>query len=215
MANTQKPKRSYNSTRRRQQARETRRQILEAANLLFTEHGYSGATIETIAQEAGVAPETVYSIFGNKRTILAQVIDFAVGGDDEPIALMQRPEVQAVLRASDPVRQLQLFAEDISRILERVAPLFIVLRGAARTEPEIAELLDALLAERLRNLENFVHHLTTTSQLRSGLSDTEASENVWTLTSPEVFNLLTVDRGWTNARYVNWLEETLVRLLLP
>ena len=215
MANTQKPKRSYNSTRRRQQARETRRQILEAANLLFTEHGYSGATIETIAQEAGVAPETVYSIFGNKRTILAQVIDFAVGGDDEPIALMQRPEVQAVLRASDPVRQLQLFAEDISRILERVAPLFIVLRGAARTEPEIAELLDALLAERLRNLENFVHHLTTTSQLRSGLSDTEASETVWTLTSPEVFNLLTVDRGWTNPRYVNWLGETLVRLLLP
>ena len=45
-------------------------------------YGYAGATIEAIAQEAGVAPETIFAVFGNKRTILAKLIDVVVGGDD-------------------------------------------------------------------------------------------------------------------------------------
>ena len=215
MAKSRKPKRPYDSTRRQAQARETRRQIVEAARKLFVEYGYAGATIEAIAQEADVAPETIFATFGNKRTILAALIDVAVGGDEQPIPLLQRPGPQTVLQEIDPVRLLQLFATDISGILERVAPVFEVMRAAAKTEPDIADLLKNLLEERLKNITAFVRSLSAHGPLRAGLDDAQAGEIVWTITSPEVFSLLTVDRGWSRERYAHWLGDTLARLLLP
>lgn len=215
MTHSQKPKRKYNSTRRQAQARETRRQILEAARGLFIEFGYAGTTIEAIAQGANVAPETIFSSFGNKRTVLARLMDISVGGDDQPISLMQRPGPQTVLRESDPARQLELFAADISGILARVAPVFAVVRMAAKTEPEIAELLAGLLEERLANMTQFVQSVASRSGLREGLDVVQAAETVWTLTSPEVYNLFTVDRGWSQAQYGRWLADALIRLLLP
>ena len=215
MTRPEKPKRKYDSTRRRALAAETRRQILEAARRLFATYGYAGATIEAIAQEAGVAPETVFAVFGNKRTILAKLVDIAVGGDDLPIPLLQRPGPQAVLQEHDPVRQLHLFAQDISMILERVAPVFQIMRMAAPTEPEIAALLKRLLAQRLRVLAEVVRNLSAHTPLREGLDNARAADIVWTITSPEVFSLLTVDRGWSRERYARWLSDTLARLLLP
>ncbi|MFN8596938.1 MAG: TetR/AcrR family transcriptional regulator [Anaerolineae bacterium] len=215
MPKTKKTKRSYNSTRRQAQAQETRRQIITAAGRLFSEHGYAGATIDAIAQEAGVAPETIFATFGNKRTILARLIDVAVGGDDQSIPLLDRPGPQAVLQESDPVHQLQLFAQDIVTILERVAPLFEIMRVAAKTEPDIADLLKNLLSERLHNMTAVVHKVATHSSLRTDLNEAQAAEIVWTLTSPEVFTLLTIDRGWSKAQYSHWLGDSLVRLLLP
>jgi AcrR family transcriptional regulator len=209
------PKRSYNSTRRQAQARQTRRQILEAASGLFNLRGYTGATIEAIAQEAGVAPETVYAVFANKRSILAQLVSLSVGGDEQPVPLLQRPGPQEVLLERDPHRQLQLFAQDISNILERVAPLFQVMRLAARTEPDIAGLLDDLLGQRLQNIQAFVQNLATHTQLLDGLDEVQAAETVWTVASPEVFTLLTVDRSWSKEQYTRWLVNSLSRLLLP
>jgi AcrR family transcriptional regulator len=211
MTKPRRGKRSYDSTRRRAQAQETRRRIIEAARSVFAERGYAGATIDAIAQAAGVAPETVFAAFGNKRGILAGLVEVAVGGDDRPIPLLERPGPQSVLEETDPVRQLRLFSQDISGILERVAPVFEILRTAAKTEPDIAELLRELLEARWRNLAVFARHLS----LRKAMTQERATEMVWTLTSPEVFRLLTVDRGWTRERYAAWLEATLSRLLLP
>jgi AcrR family transcriptional regulator len=215
MTQPEKPKRRYNSTRRRAQARETRRQITEAARQLFTERGYTGATIEAVAQEAGVAPETIYAVFGNKRAILAHLIDISVGGDDEPILLLQRPGPQAVFQERDPRQQLHLFAQDISTILERVAPIFEIMRFAAKTESDIADLLQNILRERLQNMELLVQHLSKQGPLQEGVANLQAAETVWTLTSPEVFRLLTVDRAWSREQYIQWLADTLTRLFLP
>lgn len=215
MTDSQKPKRKYNSTRRQAQARETRRQILETARSLFVELGYAGTTIEAIAQGAGVAPETIFASFGNKRTLLAKLLDISVGGDDQAIPLLQRSGPQAVLQESDPQQQMQLFAADISGILARVAPVFAVMRVAAKTEPEIAELLSGILEERLGNMAQFVQSMASHGGLREDLDDTQAAETVWTLTSPEVYNLFTVDRGWSQEQYGRWLADALVRLLLP
>ncbi len=207
-------KRPYNSKRRQAQALETRRQILAAARKLFLERGYSGATIEAIAQEAEVAAETVFAVFGNKRTLLARVMDVAVGGDDQPIPLLQRPGPQAVLALADPAQFLQRFTADISGILVRVAPLFDVLRAAAKVEPDMAELLGNLLDERLRNMETVAAHLRSIAQLQPGMDGTRAAETIWSLTSPELFNLLVGERGWSREEYARWLADALVRVLL-
>jgi hypothetical protein len=88
------------------------------------------------------------------------------------------------------------------------------MRMAAKTEPEIAELLANILGERLRNLGVFVQHLSANVTLRDGLDIPRATEIVWTIASPEVYRLLTVDRGWPKERFVEWLGDALNRLLL-
>jgi len=215
MSGSKKSPRRYDSSRRQQQARQTRRLVLEAARELFIDRGYAGATVEAIAQQAGVAAETVYAAFGSKRKVLARVIEFSVGGDDLDVPLMQRPGPSAVLQEVDPTRQIELFAADITAILQRVAPLFPILRTASKTEQEIDSLLQTLLEGRRRNLSIFIQHLESHGPMRAGLDPEQATDLAWALSSPDVFNLLTVDRGWSTGRFEAWLADSLIRLLLP
>jgi AcrR family transcriptional regulator len=215
MAKSTQPKRTYNSTRRQAQARQTRQQIADAARKLFIQRGYAGATIEAIAQEAAVAPETVYAVFGNKWKIMRHVLDIAIGGDDAPIHLLDRPEPQAVFRDTDQHRQLRQFARNIASVIERVAPVFEIMQMAAKNEAEIAELVQHALDERWHNLQTMLGHVAANGPLREGLDLARAADTVWTLTSAEVYLLLTANRGWSRDQYADWLGESLIRLLLP
>ncbi len=207
-------RRLYRSRRRSEQAATTRAAILEAARRLFPQHGYRGTTMESIADAAGVATITVYSIFGSKRALLARLVDIAVGGDEEAVPVLEREAPQRVLRVPDQREQVRLFAEDIAGRMERVAPLLEVLGHAAPTEPEIAELLDHLLRQRLAGMQAFTSALRRNRPLRDGMSAQRAGETVWALTSAEVFLLMTRRLGWSRDRYVRWLDRSLRALLL-
>jgi AcrR family transcriptional regulator len=209
------PKRPYNSSRRKEGALQTRRQIVEAARDLFITRGYAGATLEAIAVQAGVAVETVYAAFGSKRAILSALIDMSVVGDEQPVPLLEREGPQAVAHETDQRRQVAMFAAGIAEIMQRMAPLFELMRAAAKTEPDIAELENSILDSRLEGMMFFVHALLQNGPLRDGLTSEAAAETVWALTSGEVFTLLTGTRGWSEAAYTRWLTETLTRLLLP
>ncbi len=89
------------------------------------------------------------------------------------------------------------------------------MRFAAKTEPNIADLLQNILKERLHNMVLLVQRLSERGPLQEGMVDLQAAETVWILTSPEVFRLLTVDRAWSKEQYIQWLVDTLTRLLLP
>jgi AcrR family transcriptional regulator len=215
MPKQRQPKRKYDSSRRQAQARETKIQIVEAARSLFMERGYAGATIEAIASRAGVSQETVYSIFKNKRNILSFLLDISVGGDDQPIAVLDRPEPQAVMHDTDQHRQIAMFAQGITEIMTRAEPVFEIMRGAAKFEPEIADLLKRMLDERLQNMIRFARSISANGKLRDGMSDQDAGEITWMMSSPELFHLLNIDRGWPKEKYTQWLTDTLSRLLLP
>lgn len=208
-------KRRYDSSRRRAQARETRARILDAARSLFIARGYAGTTMEALAGEAGVAVETVYATFGSKRTVLARLVDRAVGGDDEPTPILARPGPRDVEAEGDQRRQLRGFAHGMSEIMARVGPLFGVMRAAAPSEPEIAKLLRDVLAARHANLAVVVHWLETNGPLRPGLTHEEAADTLWAVSSAEMHQLLTVDRGWSTEQYERWLGDSLIALLLP
>lgn len=204
-------KRPYRSERRREQARETRERVLDAAAALFERRGYEGSSIAAIAGEAGVSEETVYAHFRNKRTLLGELVGRAVrGGDPRPVAEQEGP--RALAAVTDQREQLRLFAADIVRRLERAAPLVAIAAGAARSEPELAELLARLHAERRRNLRLLVDALARNGPLR--LRAEEAVETAWALTSPELHQLLGRVGGWTRRRYCAWLAESLAALLL-
>jgi AcrR family transcriptional regulator len=215
MSEHSRPKRRYHSARRQAQAAETRQQIVTAAGKLFIELGYAGTTIEDIARAAGIAVQTVYAAFGSKRAILTRLVELSVAGDDMAAPILERPEPQVVRRETDQRRQLQLFAHGIGEIMARMSPIFELMRVAAKTEPEVAEFLQKLLDERLRNLTQFAGWVAANGPLRDGLSVEAAGETIWTLTSAEVYRLLTVERGWPRDRYAQWLGSTLITLLLP
>jgi hypothetical protein len=162
-----------------------------------------------------VAPETVYAAFGSKRAILSRLFDVSLVGDDLPIPLLERSGPQAAMNETDQHRQIELFVEDIYNIMSRVAPLFEVMRGAAKTEPEIAEMLQNILRARVQGMKAFVHALMKNGPLRDGLTPNKAAETVWTLTSAEIFTLLRTDRHWSEQQHKQWLVDSLTRLLLP
>ncbi len=205
-------RRPYNSARRKEQAERTREKVLDAAAALFEKRGYEGASIAAIAAAAGVSPETIYARFGTKRVLLGELVARAVRGAD-PRPVRQQTAPQSLTAVTDQHAQLRLFAADIAERLERAAPLVTLVNGAARTDPELADLLERLHGERLRNLRVLIDALRSNSPLR--LQDKEALETVWALTSPELHQLLTRVRGWRRSRYQAWLANSLAALLLP
>jgi len=181
-----KKKRKYDSSRRKAQSLETQMQIVETARSLFIGRGYAGTSIEKIAREAKVAPETVYSLFGNKKSILTKVVDVSVVGDGEPIPLLARAQIREVENETDQRRQIQMFVERIQLIMSRVAPLFTVMRGAAMTESEIATILKKYLDSRMQGMSYFIDCLLANGPLRKNLDKQTAAETIWALTSAEV-----------------------------
>jgi AcrR family transcriptional regulator len=215
VARGRRGKRRYDSSRRQAQAEETRRVMVEAAGRLFAERGYAGTTIAAIAREAGVAAETVYAAFGNKRAILARVVGVLVVGDHERIPLGDRPSVLAAIQEQDPRRKIQLLARMMREIHERIGPVWRIMRAAEQEDAEIAALVQEGLKGRLGGMAQFVVALHSRGPLREGVTLSAAGETVWAIASPEVHRLLTVDRGWSAEKYEAWLVDVLARLLLP
>jgi TetR/AcrR family transcriptional regulator of autoinduction and epiphytic fitness len=209
------PKRAYNSSRRQEQAKQTHLQIVEAARSLFIERGYAGATLDAIAQQAGVAVETVYASFGNKRAILSKLIDVSVVGDDEPISLLDRQGPRETMQETNQHRQIELFVNDIYEIMGRMTPVFDIMRVAAKTEPDISEMLQNILNARLQGMLTFVRALLKNGSLREDLAPEAAAETVWALTSGELYILLITNRGWSEDQYKQWMMNALENLLLP
>jgi AcrR family transcriptional regulator len=209
-------KRGYRSPLRAEQARQTRRRILEAAQRLFLDHGYPATSVEAIAAAASVSQDTVYSTFGSKRNLLKELMDTVVGGDDVNVSVLDRPAPQSVRRVRDQRVQLAAFAADVALRIEATRPLDDILRSAAEVDVEVRALRDDIqLRQRRSAMSTFAEWLTVNGPLRGGISPSDAASILWTLTSPEVHRLLRDGCGWSHERFVLWLEDTLVRTLLP
>lgn len=204
-------KRSYRSERRREQAEQTRRRVLDAAERAFVEHGFDATSVAAVAEQAGVSPETIYARFGNKRTLLTELVGRAARGPDgEPI--LEQPGARAVAATADQREQLKLFVDDINRRLERTSPLVAVVAAAALADPELAGLLERIHESRRANLATLVGLLEANGPL--ALEADAATELVWALTSPELHRLFTDVRGWSRRRYCAWLTLSLEAALL-
>ena len=131
--------RGYDNTRRQAQVRRTRAEVVAAARDLFVQRGYAATTIEAIGEAAATPLATVYRLFGSKRGILAAVLDTSFVGDDEPIAMHERPAVRAAFAETDPRRLLTGFAHVCRELLDRSAPIQQVLRGAATADEQQKE----------------------------------------------------------------------------
>ena len=209
-----KPRRPYESPRRREQALGTRRAVLDAARDLFVDRGYVATTIDAIAARARVSPETVYATFTNKRSLLSRLIDVSLAGDDAPVPILERRWVRDLRDEPDPRRRVRILARNGRRMLERSLPIYEVLRGAASADPEIASLWERAKAQRLAGQRELLRIVAERAPLREGLTASAATDILYAVGSPETYRLLVVDRGWSAARFERWYAEALARLLL-
>jgi AcrR family transcriptional regulator len=207
--------RRYDSRRRQEQARQTRRAIVDAARELFLDRGYAGTTIGAVAEAAGVSVETVYKTFGNKAGLVKGVFDVAIVGDDAPTPMLRREMVARITAEPDPRRKLLMYGEHLAAAGPRAAALQLLIRSAAASHPDAAGVWGQMVRERLVGMTEFARHLSEGGHLRAEVSVDEARDVLWTYNSVELYDLLVLQRGWDSERYGRWIAEALIAALLP
>ena len=207
--------RPYRSPLRDEQSRATRRRIVDAASELFVERGYGRATIDAIAARAGVGRKTVFTAAGGKVTLLKLAFDWALAGDDEPVAIADRPEVQRMMRQERPAALLADWMALNATIARRVAVLYHVLVVAADADSEAADLLAASDDQRAREARALVTRLEVIGGLRPGLDRDDAAAIIEVLMDPMPYRRLVVMRGWDFEAYVRHVQHLAAASLLP
>jgi AcrR family transcriptional regulator len=207
-------RRSYDSSGRRRQAAAARAAVIEAARAAFLQRGYAAASIPAIAQSAGVSAELVYKTIGPKPALLKAVFDTSVTGDDEPIALQERPAILGMKAMTDTAQILHTYAEMVVGVLTRLTPIYRLARDAAAAEPAAGTIVAQLNHERLVGMTAMAAQLMALGQLKPGLTQAETRDILWTYNSPELYELLVVHRRWSTERYRQFLRDALPSALL-
>ncbi len=202
-------KRPYRSPRRREQAEETRRRILAAARRLFVTHGYGGATMEAIADGAGVAVQTVYASLGSKKGILLALLDEMAA--DADVAGMRAAVASA---AGDPRRQLRERLAFTIRFYASGADLIQIARTVSGVEPDLREMWNEGEGRRHAAAKSLVAEWEAAGVLAPGITAQEATDLLWAFGGPDVFRLLITERGWSQERFRERVAATLEGVLL-
>ncbi len=205
-------KRRYTSTRRDQQARETRLRIMRAARELFVTRGYGRTTLAEIARAAGVAVETVYAAFGTKAMLLRQTwyVDFR--GDEKDVPLFERAEMQAILAEPDLATRTRRHAAFVAATNQRMGPLTGALEGAATSESSAAEMLVEFSKRRLDVATKYAKAAAATGRL--AVSQAECRDILFATMDGALWRRLVVERGWSFERYADWLGSLWIAMLV-
>ena len=198
-------KRQYDSTRRQEQAAETRQRIIQAAHDLFVGMGYGSTTIADIARAAGVAVETVYAAFRNKHTLLRQVWYVSFRGDQEDVRLWDRPEIRTVIAEPDLARRFNAQAVVLTAVFRRITPLLLMLQGAVASQPAAAAMLAEFDECRLDAAGKYARAAAVTGQL--AVSEDECRDVLWATLDGALWHRLVAERGWSDERFAAWLGQ--------
>jgi AcrR family transcriptional regulator len=207
--------RPYHSTLRDQQAQATRRRIVDAGAELYVRQGYGPTTVDAIAERAGVSRKTVFTSVGGKAVVLKLAFDWALAGDDEPVAIADRPEVRRMMQQEDPAVLLAEWVAMNASIAGRVAALHHVLVVAADADPEAAALLTTAEQQRTHGARSFVTRLDSIGGLRPGLDIDRAAAITELLMDPMPYRRLVQEHGWTPEEHTDYLQRIATTALLP
>jgi AcrR family transcriptional regulator len=206
-------RRRYDSSGRRERARQTRDQIVDVAGRLFLNHGYATTTVAAIAAAARVSVETIYKSFGGKPGLVRAIVEKGLAGGG-PVPAEQRSD-RIRDTEPDPHRILAAWGTFTSEIAPRTAPILMLARDAASSDPEIAALLDEVNAARLKRMTTNARRLADAGHLRAGITRSKAADILWTYSSLELYDLLVIQRGWSAERYGRFVGHALIAALLP
>jgi AcrR family transcriptional regulator len=207
-----KTKRSYDSSRRRKQAALTRTAILTTARQQFLKDGYAATTVARIAAEAETSVETIYKAFGGKSGLVRALWEQALAGRGTRPAPDRSDEL--VSTATDPVTVLNGWGSFITELAPEGAPIMLLIRAAATTDPDMAALLAEAEDQRRQRMRHNARQLQQRGWLRPGISLSTATDILWAYSSAELFELLVLKCGWSPRRYGEFISEASIAALL-
>ncbi len=200
--------RAYDSSRRREQALETRERIAAAARALFLAHGWAGTRVRDVAREAQVSEPTVYAAYGNKTGLALALVDSLDGPADPSRA---RAELEAA--GDDPVNQLRAMVAFDRRLFEGGADVIVLLREAGRSEPDLAAAYEEGRARGDR-MRRATFSRWPADCFRNGVDPDSAADIFAALSNADVYRVLTSERGWPADCVETWWLDALARLVL-
>jgi len=205
-------KRRYDSSGRRERARQTRDQITDIARDLFLADGYAATTISAIAAAAHVSVETIYKGFGGKPGLVRAIVERGLAGEG-PVPAEQRSD-RIRDTEPDPRKIFAAWGAFTAELSPRVGPILQLARDAAG-DPEVAAVLDQLSAARHERMTVNARGLAKAGHLRPGITPERAADVMWAMCSPELYDLLVAQRGWPPERYGQFIAQALTAALLP
>ena len=188
--------------------------MLTAARELFAVNAYTATTVTEIADQARVSVDTVYATVGRKPALLRELVETAISGTEQAVPAEQRDYVGRIRSATSARDKITIYAQAITGIQQRMAPVFLALRDAAATDQECASLWAEIAKRRATNMGTFAADLRTTGELRTDLSDDQVADIIWSMNAAEYWVLLVRERAWTPAQFEAWLTDAWTRLLL-
>ena len=210
-----KATRPYRSSLRDEHARSTRRRIVDAGRELFVERGYAATTIDAIAEQADVGRKTVFTSVGSKSAVLKLAFDWALAGDDEPVAIADRPDVQRMMHGKDPAKLLAEWIAMNVVIAGRLTALYHALVVAADSDPDAATLLETVEQQRNQGSTAVVTRLHELGGLRPTLDVEQGAAIADLLIDPLPYRRLVERHGWTPDEYKTYVQEAAAAALLP
>ncbi len=198
---------------RRARARTTQRRIIEAAFDLFCEHGYLGTTMADLADRAGVAVQTVYFTFHTKATILSRAYDFAVMGHEAPLVPTEQPWYRAMVAEPAVSTALRHLVVGVGDITARLAPLYVVARGAAIGDPDVAEVVARHESWRVAGYRDMLEILLAKAPLRPGMTAERANQLLLLFAGMDAYHFLVRVAGWTHEEWVDWTVAIILEQL--
>ncbi len=205
-------RRGYDSSRRKERSRDTHNALLDAALLRFVQQGYSATTIDSIALDADVSSATIYKTYGGKSGLVRALCKRALAGRG-PVPAEQRSD-GLQLNAADPRLVIEGWGRLAAEVAPRIVPLLLLLRDAADGDPAAADLYAELDADRYNRMAHNASYLVDGGHTRAGIRRSEAGDVLWTYSSPELYDLLVLRRGWSLRRYGRFIAESVVNSLL-
>ncbi|HEX8870427.1 MAG TPA: helix-turn-helix domain-containing protein [Lentzea sp.] len=203
-------KRSYSSPLREQAAAATRLLVREAGHRLFVRDGFVATSIKKIAAEAGVSERTVYTHYKNKVEIFQDALNVAVAGDEQPVAMRDRPEFAAVLQVSAGHQMIVEMVRRNGSVLERAGALIMAGIESSGADADMRRISDEGEHAMRANCLALAEALVGTGEVREELGADAVADVLVTMLSPHVFQIL----GWPPERYQAWLAGSLRATLL-
>jgi AcrR family transcriptional regulator len=206
-------RRSYDASRRRAVAEQTRLRLLSVARELFGTRGYAATSVADIARGAGVSVDTLYASVGRKPQLLLAVHDMELAGGGPPVDAEERDYVKRIRAATTGAEKIATYAEALADVLPRTVPLLVALREAGVSDPECQGLYESIGERRAANMRRFAADLRSTGDVRADLDDSAIADIVWSMNGPD-FYLLMRDRGRTPAEYAALVRDIWTRTIL-
>jgi len=206
-----KGRRAYDASRRQERARQQREAALDHAGRRFLDQGYVATTVESIAQAADMSAATVYKTYGGKAGLVRELCQRALTGEG-PVPAEARSD--ALRAATDARAVIDGWGTLAAEVSPRISPLLLLLRTAGETDSEAAALHAELDDARLARMADNARHLVDGGHLRSGVTADEARDVLWLCTSPELYELLVIRRGWSPARFGAFVADAIAGALL-